>query len=97
MEPMHPVLRAALKEAHPGLTDAEIDRSEELLVQRMLADPEKDQETIVRLDRERLELIERTMPRYAEVARVVKGRLSEARQAEEPRVRVEPKKPPGSR
>jgi hypothetical protein len=94
---MHPALRAALKEAHPGLTDAEIDRSEELLVQRMLADPEKDQETIARIDRERLELIERVMPRYAEVAQVVKGRLGGARQAPTPGVRVEPKKSPDGR
>ena len=42
MEPMHPELREALKEAHPGLTDREIDRYEELLAARMRCDPERD-------------------------------------------------------
>jgi len=38
MEPLDPALRALLKEARPGLTDEDIDRSEELLDERMNTD-----------------------------------------------------------
>lgn len=73
MEPMHPELREALKEAHPGLTDREIDRYEELLAARMRCDPEREAARIAELDRERRELVESAMPRYAAVAQAVKA------------------------
>lgn len=69
MEPLHPQLRSLLKEAHRGLTDADIDLSEELLARRMSCDPEKEADRIRQLDRERTTLIERVMPRYSAVAR----------------------------
>ena len=69
MEPLHPQLRALLKEAHPGLTDEDIDRSEELLARRMSYHPEREADRILEVDRERMTLIRRVMPRYADVAR----------------------------
>ncbi len=74
MQPLHPELRKALKEAHPGLTDAIIDRTEDILAQRQICDRERESEKIALLDRERLELIRRSIPRYAEVARTFRAR-----------------------
>ncbi len=91
MEPMHPKLREALKKAHPGLTDEDIDRSEELLAKRMLYDPEKEADRIAELDRERMELIRRTMPRYAEIARLVVA--EQASKPEAPKFTVDIKSP----
>jgi hypothetical protein len=102
MEPLHPDLRAALKRAHPGLTDEEIDRSEELLNERMNTDPDRDPGRIERLDTERTELIRTAMPRYAEVVQVFQAerdaaqRAAVARQDEE-RVKVTLKKPPAGK
>ena len=93
MEPLHPELRAALKAAHPGLTDEDIDRSEELLAERMLCDPDREGERIARLDRERLELIQRTMPHYAAVAQTVSARRAQEQSKAPPGVTVEYKKP----
>lgn len=69
MEPLVPELRALLKEAHPGLTDEDIDLSEELLDERMNTDPDTDPNRVAELDRRRTELIRRAMPRYTEVVR----------------------------
>ena len=93
MEPLHPELRAALKQAHPGLTDKDIDRAEELLAQRMLYDPEKEALQIAQLDRERMELIERKMPRYAEVAQAFRARMVKPRRRPDRKARVTLKKP----
>jgi len=95
VEPMHPKLRAALKQAHPGLTDQDIDRSEELLAQRMSYDPEKNAERIAELDGERMELIQRTMPRYAEIARIVGAEQALQNRATGPKYTVEIKSPKG--
>jgi hypothetical protein len=102
MEPLHPDLRAALKRAHPGLTDEDIDRSEELLNERMNTDPQADPERIARLDAEREELIRGAMPRYAEVVQVVKAEQLAAQGAaaareETERVRVTLRKPPAGK
>jgi len=95
VEPIHPELRAALKEAHPGLTDQDIDRTEELLSQRMRCDPDRDADLIARLDQERLDLIRRAMPHYAAVAQAVKARTTDP-QAKLPRtVTVTTRKPKG--
>lgn len=67
MEPLRPSVRQALKEAHPSLTDEEINRVEELLARRFQLDPETEQNTINELDRQREELIRNVMPRYQEV------------------------------
>lgn len=93
MEPLHPELRAALKQAHPGLTDEEIDLSEELLARRMGCDPEKEADRIERLDRERAELIQRVMPRYAEVARAFAARTSRPQPRVTSKVTVRIKRP----
>jgi hypothetical protein len=92
VEPLHPELRAALKEAHPGLTDEDIDRTEELLVQRMLCNPEKEADRIAQLDRERIELIQRKMPRYAEVAQAIRARIPQYQERVEGKVTVRLKK-----
>jgi len=68
MEPLHPQLRAALKEAHPGLADSDLDRYEELLAARFQIDPDREAERLRGLDREREELLRQAMPRYKEVA-----------------------------
>lgn len=70
MEPMHPDMRAALKAAHPDLTDARIDEHEELLAQRFLLDPETQEAEIRALDRRRELLIQEYMPKFQQVAQV---------------------------
>jgi hypothetical protein len=70
MDPLPPDLRAALKAAHPGLTDAEINQHEELLAQRLLLDPEKQEAEIHALDRRREQLLQQYMPNYQQVAQI---------------------------
>jgi hypothetical protein len=67
MEPLTPQFRLALKEAHPGLTDADIDRYEELVAARFQIDPDREPGRVREIDREREELLETRMPRYREV------------------------------
>ena len=93
MEPLHPELRSGLKQAHPGLTDADIDRTEELLARRMLLDPQKEREQIARLDLERTELIRRLMPRYVEVVQAFRARRAAPPDKSKRKVVVTPKKP----
>ena len=93
MEPLHPVLRVALKEAHPELTDEDIDRAEELMAQRMRCDPEKEKDRIAKLDRERLELIQRKMPRYADVVRASSAKIARPPEREANKVTVTMKTP----
>ena len=73
MQPLRREVRAALKRAHPGLKDTDIDLAESLLVRRVQLDPERYPELIRQLDRERVELIKAKMPRYAEVLQVTRG------------------------
>jgi len=70
MEPLHPDLRAALKAAHPGLTDAQIDQHEELLAQQFLLDPETQEAETRALDRRREQLIQQYMPNFQQVAQM---------------------------
>jgi hypothetical protein len=88
VEPLRPDLRAALKEAHPGLTDDDIDRAEELVSLRMTCDPENEAARIADLDRQLSELISEKMPRYNEVSRLVKLREQAAAGRASPRVRI---------
>ena len=67
MDPLHPDLRRQLKQAHPGLTDAEIDSVEELLAKRFTLDPQRDAEALRALDDEKDELLARLMPHFGEV------------------------------
>ena len=88
MEPLHPKLREALKQAHPGLTDDDIDQHEELLVHRMQLDPEKDRDKIQRLDLERAELIRQKMPHYEEIARVFTAKAVRPKAKQAPKVKI---------
>ena len=95
MEPLDPALRASLKEAHPGLTDEDIDRSEELLDERMNTDPDADPGRVEELDRRRTELIRRAMPRYTEDVRAFNAsRGPRPVRDERDRTRVRIKPPP---
>jgi len=76
VEPLHPQFREALKEAHPGLDDADLDRYEELLAARFRIDPDREPERLRELDRERELLLNRAMPRYREVAQRFQKRQS---------------------
>jgi hypothetical protein len=67
MEPLRPEFRLALKEAHPGLTDADIDRYEELVAARFQIDPDREPQRLSEIDRQREELLQTRMPRYREV------------------------------
>ncbi len=67
MEPLEPEFRAALKRAHPGLEDSDIDRYEELTAQRFLIDPDTAPERLRELDQERARLLRERMPRYRDV------------------------------
>ena len=89
MEPIHPSTRAALKQAHPGLTDQDIDHYEELVSRRFRLHPERDVQEIAALDRERLELLEARMPHYEAVVRQVAAERS--RPPQKPEFRIEPK------
>lgn len=70
MEPLHSDLRVALKAAHPGLTDAQIDQHEELLAQRFYLDPETQETEIRALDRRREQLEQQYMPKFQQVAQM---------------------------
>jgi hypothetical protein len=93
MEPLHPELRQALKQAHPGLTDEDIDRFEELLAQRAAFDPVAEADEIARLDRERVDLMKRLMPHYAEVARAFTAQIRRREGPERSNVRIAIKRP----
>jgi hypothetical protein len=79
MEPLKPILRDALKQEHPALSDETIDRAEELLARRFQVDPEAEPLRIQELDRERAELLRREMPRFEQVLQKVLGTERSAR------------------
>ena len=92
-EPLHPGLRDALKQAHPGLTDADIDRFEELTAQRFTLDPRENQIQLSELDRERNELLGQKMPQYLVVSKAFEAqRAAESAPPTTPKVRVQAKK-----
>jgi hypothetical protein len=71
MEPLHPEARAALKKAHPGLTDPDIDYYESLVSARFNVDPSAHPERLAEIDRQRLEFLKRSMPHFEAVVRQV--------------------------
>ncbi len=73
MEPLKPSIRDALKAEHPGLTDETIDRAEELLMQRFFVDPEAEPILVQELDRQRLELLQREIPKFEQVLQKQRG------------------------
>lgn len=95
IEPLHPDLRDALKRAHPGLTDTDIDRFEELTAQRFTLEPSENQIQLRALDLERSELLKQKMPRYLAVTQAFEAQRAvlESRQPSTPKVRIELKKP----
>lgn len=93
MEPLHPDLRQALKRAHPGLTDDDIDRFEELLARVLSYDPTTEADAIARVSRERDEMLARMMPHYAEVAQAFAAERRPRERAERPRVQTRIKPP----
>jgi hypothetical protein len=86
MEPIHPALREELKRAHPGLTDADIDRYEELTSLRFTLDPVGSVEEIRRLDVERMAIVRAKMPRLGELENAFFARSRAA-----PRVKPAPR------
>lgn len=77
MEPLPPSHHRALFEAHPQLTEDALGAADALLSERFLVEPQADPARLEALDRQRVELIERTMPRAVEVlrARAAQDRL----------------------
>ena len=69
MDPLHPDFRAALKRAHPGLTDAVIDRYEDLTSRQFMLNPDLNAQQFATLDREREKLLKEHMPKYEEIWR----------------------------
>ena len=67
MEPLKPSFRAALKQEHEGLTDAQIDEVERLIAERFRIDPEAEPLRIQELDRKREEILRTQMPKAQEV------------------------------
>jgi len=74
MESLHPDMRAALKAAHPGLTDSEIDQHEELLAQRLRLDSETQEADIRAVGRRREQLVQQYMPKFQQVAQMFNQR-----------------------
>jgi hypothetical protein len=73
MEPLDPSLRDALKQEHPELTDETIDRVEELLALRFQIDTETEPQRLEQIDRERIDLVQREIPRFDEVLQKVRA------------------------
>jgi hypothetical protein len=97
MQPLSPKVRAALKERHPGLTDATIDEAEALLVIRGQLDPARHARRIEKLDLERAELLSREMPHYADVVRSAEeASPTLPKRPEEPEVTITPRTSEGS-
>jgi hypothetical protein len=92
MEPIHPVLREELKRVYPRLTDADIDRYEELTSLRFTLDPATAAERIREIDAERDQLVRTTMPRLGELenAFFARARQASPRIKSPPRIEVKP-------
>jgi len=91
VEPLKPELREALKKAHPGLTDAEIDRSEELLGQRMMCDAAKEPERFRQLEQERVDYIRRVIPNYLAVAQALRASKLPPKSADKTVITLKPR------
>src|SRR5512145_2164722 len=89
MEPLRPDFRAALKEAHPGLTDEIIDEYEKLTALRYQLDVERYRESVQEIDRQREDLLRTRMPQFAQVAQLVAARRKARRPQPEAGYKVE--------
>jgi hypothetical protein len=88
MEPLHPQLREALKNAHPGLTDEDIDTLEELSARCFECHPEEEADQIRELNRQRTELIRQAMPRYNEITQAFSVQAAAATRKQPPRIEI---------
>ena len=88
MEALSPKMRAALKKAHPGLTDGDIDRYEVLSLERMQCNPETEAKRMAVLDDECLTLLREKMPRYNDVARKIAAETPPPKPRPAPKVTV---------
>lgn len=61
MQPMHPSVRNELKRVYPELTDADIDRYEELTSLRVALNPATSAEDLRKIDAERDRLVRTKM------------------------------------
>jgi len=87
MEAIHPKLRKELKRVYPQLTDADIDRYEELTSLRFTLNPATEASKIREIDIERDRLVSTAMPRLGELENAFFAR---ARQAS-PRIKAPPR------
>jgi hypothetical protein len=93
MEPYSPAFRRALKDAHPGLQDADINRLEELTTRRAQTLPERDADIILSLDEQINELLRDKMSNFHRVAREYSAIVHAERAASRisPKVEIKPK------
>jgi hypothetical protein len=75
MQPLPPRLRSALKRAHPGLTDADLDRFEVLRALPSTFQPLRNGARREELRQESLAFVRERMPRLAEVIAQEQQRL----------------------
>jgi hypothetical protein len=75
MQPTHPTVREELKRAHPGLTDADIDRYDALTSRRVTLDPSRSAAEIRTIDAERDELLRTKMPRLGQIENAFFARM----------------------
>jgi hypothetical protein len=95
MEPYSPDFRRALKEAHPGLSDGDIDQLQELTTRRAGMQPGRDAETILRFDQQIDELLRKRLPRFQEVVREHAANLhADASVRASPKVEIRRKREP---
>jgi hypothetical protein len=93
VEPYSPEFRRALKDAHPGLRDADIDRLEELTTRRAQMQSVRYARAVANLEIQINELLRSTMPDFDRVARQ-HAAMQHAERASHiiPRVEVKPKR-----
>jgi hypothetical protein len=99
MEPIHPKLRKELKRVYPQLTDADIDRYEELTSLRFTLNPATAAGKIREIDTERDRLVRAAMPRLGELenAFFARARQASPRTKAPPRIEIKPSDEPASR
>lgn len=71
MDPLDPRTRVALKKAHPGATDEDVDKSEELIDRLGELDPDVDRQEWLRLTHEIETLLRHVMPKYRLVSKEI--------------------------
>lgn len=89
MQPIHPKLRKELKHVYPQLTDADIDRYDELTSLRFTFNPATAAGKIREIDAERSRLV-RKMPRLGELenAFFARARQASVRSKAPPRIEI---------